>query len=1081
MILDKTRLDVNVQPLSKAIEQIIRGKEREDLYVLKYDCLIRNKPQQLDLPSYNGSLQGLTISAIKPYAENLYLGNLNLKYDINNLLLDRGDNLWSRETALKNKNTPLKNYYLPLSRIIDFPVDKLMGQKMFLWSYDLKRNNFIPFFILRQWIKEYEEDPVLPIIYQNTVIIRNEFRIFCLDSASGNELWSFGNVDNSFRENYLTAFAPHCNFHGYRITLAGNIVYADLSGNLVALDLTNILKPTLLWKRPLGEYTLCTSPVVINDKIVTGLVNSRGELWISGFGLKTGELAWSTYIGVSSYQSPSNPVSLIVDDKLFISTNYGVLVCLRPLKGELLWIKKYTPKKSFIFDFFRDWKKYKYSRIDPLMSYDTQFLEAGSDRTIYYKPRDSDFLYILDQNNGVTKDRILTNSSKYYFLGACKGNIVFLENNNDSKANIWARVISLKSSKQVYGFNIEGGLLKGVIYGDDGLVFKVGSSIYYLEISDKIITHKKIIDLDDGWLAGFNGQSIFTVRNNTLSCWFAIDKAINLHENNKISAYRSRAEKIKSDFLAALSSNNNGKNELKAKQQLLFDMQKLQVPLKELFPIIEENLGKLKDPSWSDIIRWFRRTYGDEVVSYRDVELKFANFVYGKGLLQQDQMQGKDPPALGVKYSGKIKEGIIRGESLFLVLLMNPAREGRLPDFYLLIKNDQLICVQENGDIRWVRRVCWGCSGNDIHDRFGSVFPVQVYLYDKILIINDFSSIIAVNVNDGSYVWSMMNLSAKTFTNFIGPDLAVINGNKAYSINPATGICRKRRQLDVGVIENIYFSNELIYIQPFDLRAIKVINSDFELVYELPLNFPIQRSKDTETSFLLMKDYFVLNIKPRVYVIDKKNGRLKYKLDLSKDPWYSIDSGIDNLLLVFPFKKINIYRIKGGSFNKLNLPFDGSDTGIVSAKVTQKSQNFYFFDGNTVLFLFHRGDQYFLAAIDVKSGRRLWEDSLRGVRGFIIVTSFMRDSVGQVYFTISTFDCPDEEERKVVSGETRGPADTKLFRCDMDKGRCVEVTTFPSVIYDGLRILTIMETKGCFVYGLYGNIIKVVPKNEITN
>lgn len=1077
MIFNKIRPDENVQPLSRAIEQIIRGKEKEDLYVLKYDCLIRNKPLQLDLPSYHGSFQGLTIFALKPYAENLYLDNLSLRYDKDSLFSNKEDDLWSNLTVSKNKNIPLKNYYLPLSRVTNLAVDKLISQKKLLWSYNLKWDNFSPFFILRQWIKEYEEDARVPIIYQNTVIIKNEFRIFCLDLTSGKELWSLGNVDNSFRENYLTAFPVHCNAHGYRIILAGHTVYADLGGNLVALDIKDIFKPVLLWKRPLGEYTLCTSPVVVNDKIVTGLVNSRGELWGSGFNLKTGELIWSTYIGTSSYQSPSNPVSLVVDDKLFISTNYGVLVCLHPDKGELLWAKKYIPKKSFIFDFLRDWvSKYKYNMVDPAMSYDTQFLEAGPGKTLNYKPRDSDFLYILDQDNGVTKDRILTNSAESYLLGACKGNAVFLENNNNPKANIWVKVISLVSAKQIYSFNIEGGPLEGVLYGDDGLAFKVGRAIYYLKISDKIISHKKLVDLDDGWLTGFNGQLVFTERNHALFCWGGIDKVANTPENTKISAYCLRIEKIKSDFLAAFNLNANGKNALKAKQQLLLNMQRLQVPIKEIFTIIAENVEKLKSPSWNVCLEWLRKKYGDEVVSYRDLEVKFANFIYGKGLLQPGQTKDKDSFGRRVKYAGKIKESIIRGDSIFLVSFMNIVKGPRLPDFYLLIKNDQLVCVQENGDIRWARKICWGCSGIEIHDRFGSPFPIQVYLYDGILIINDFSSIIAVNVDDGSYVWSMANLNAKTFTHFIGTDLAVVSGNKAYFINPLTGICKKYRQLNVGVIENVYFSNEHIYIQPFDLNAIKVMNSDFEPVGELRLNFSIQRAKDSETDFFLMKDYIVLNVKPRVYVIDRQNGELKYKLDLSRDPWYSVETGRDSLLLVFPFKKINIYRTQGGSLKEVSLPFKGSDTGIVSAKVTKKYQNYYFFDGDTVLLPFHRGNQYFLTAIDVKNGTQLWEDNLGDVKGSIVNPSFYRDSAGQIYFAISTFYCPDEEEKKVVSGKTKGPADTKLFRCDMGKGRCIEVATFPSVVYDALRILTLMETKECFIYGLYGNIIKVVLK-----
>lgn len=1081
-ILDKARLNGKAKVLSKAIEQIILEKEKEDLYVLKYDCLIGNRPQQLELPSYSASFQGLTISAIKPYAENLYLNNLNLRYGMGSLLMDKGDGLWNRAAVSKEKNLPLKDYYLPLEKVSDFSIGKLTNQRVLSWSYNLKSDNFMPFFIFRQWIKEYEENPMHPIIYQDTVIIKNEYRIFCLDRASGSELWSFGNADNTYRENYLTAFHLHCNSHGYRILLAGNIIYADLGGNIVALDLKNIFRPTLIWKRPLGEYTLYTSPVFVNGKVIAGLINSKGELWICGFNYQTGALAWSTYIGTSTYQSPSSPISLVSQDKLFIATNYGVLVCLYPDKGKLLWIKKYTPKNSYIFDFWRILEK-KYNRDDPVMSYDTQFLKTGDDQILYFKARESNILYVLDQATGQTKDKVLIDPKESYLLGIYKEKAVFLGNNADSRGEVWVKVISVDHSKQIYGFNIKAGPLKGVISGDSSLIFKVGTAVYHLKISDKTVVHEKSVDLDDGWLLGVDPSIIFTGEDHVLSCWNIYAQEANFKENENISAYFLGINKIKSDLTTALGFNNKIINIMQVTQQLLSKMQKLHVPIKEIFPIISGNIEKLRDPAWSSIIKWLRISYGEGIVKYRDIDIKLSNFLYGTGLLQLNKVNKVTSCGINMIFPAKLQKSEFKGDPIYLLPSINIInKKKQLLDFYIVIRNDQLVCVQESGKILWTRNICWGCFINEIHDRFGSPFPTELYLFDDILIINDFSNLVAVNVKDGSYVWSMTNLAGKkVFTHFIGSDLVIINGNKAYSVSPTTGFCRKFKQLDVKSVETACFSERNIYILPSSLDSIKLMNSDLMTVDELRLNFPTGLTMNAQAELFLIKDHIVLNLNPIVYVIDAQNGSLKHKIDLSSDKLYFVETSIDDLLVIFPFKKVNIYRMEGDVLRENNLFLNGAENGIMSDAITRGNAQYYFLDGDCILLPFRREGRFFIGVVDIKNKKMLYECNLSHVSGPIAYFTAIKDSAGKINFIISALYCGNEDEQKALTNKTKGPVDSKLFCLDMLKGRCVESGTFPSIDFDGLRQISIMETNNCFIYGLYGNFIRVKPKNENHN
>jgi len=426
--------------LDKLLARCISTMERES-FSCPEDILVNNAPLALDCPFYEDTGSSLKITDLKHYAETLYFYNLKLMYRENSLV-QKTDTLWQSAKDLFSKPL-IRSLSEPTNQ---FPFDRLAVKASLMFSYNVKEDNKNAWIFGRQLLKDYDGAGLCPVIYEDKVILRNEYSLFCLDILSGKQIWSFSNEDSLGQEFYQTFWNPHQNSYGYELLLEGGMVFSELDAKLIAVKLRDNSVPELIWRRSLGEYTVCTKPVKRENALVAGLINSRGELWICGFNARDGNLQWNTYIGISAFLSPACTISAIENDRVYIGTNHGLLVCLNPADGEIVWLKKYAPKKYAYLDYLlqnRDALPVEY-----FVSYDTQFIELGGDGFLYYKPRESDYIYILDPASGSLKEEILIDSQEYYCLRALSGKMLLLEKNNNAVKDLKLKIVELESGKE---------------------------------------------------------------------------------------------------------------------------------------------------------------------------------------------------------------------------------------------------------------------------------------------------------------------------------------------------------------------------------------------------------------------------------------------------------------------------------------------------------------------------------------------------------------------------------------------------------------------------------------------------------
>ncbi|MBU1864579.1 MAG: hypothetical protein KKH94_13040, partial [Candidatus Omnitrophica bacterium] len=194
------------------------------------------------------------ITNLNPEAEHIYFDNLELCYTPNNLI-KKTEMFWLNP----GEKPRTARIHFHKSNNLLFP-DALRKETKMLYMYRLKDDTLTNYCMQRrQWFKRYEENALFIQVYKNAVIIRNEYRLFCINIFSGEEIWSFGNIDRTGHEFYQSFHHPHHNSFGYELLLAKGTIFTELDGMLLAISLEDISVPRILWKQYLGPFTLCTT------------------------------------------------------------------------------------------------------------------------------------------------------------------------------------------------------------------------------------------------------------------------------------------------------------------------------------------------------------------------------------------------------------------------------------------------------------------------------------------------------------------------------------------------------------------------------------------------------------------------------------------------------------------------------------------------------------------------------------------------------------------------------------------------------------------------------------------------------
>lgn len=1082
--------------LNRLLDRIMYEDQINNMLSFEEEIIIDNQPLLIETPFYEDAENKLSITNLKPYAEHLYFYNLKLGYRKNSLI-KKNEALWINP-RLVGKSEPLK----PAEKAHRLDLKKIPREVSAGFSYRLRENNQSDFFFfLRQWFKKYEEGQIYPVIHGNSIIIRNEYRLFCIDMSDGEEKWSFGDLDNSGQEFYQTFRHPHQNSFGYEFLLDSGTVFTELDHKFIAVKVDNSPAPQLIWERDLGEYTVCAKPIKSGENIIVGLINARMELWICGFDQAGGGLKWSTYIGTSAFLSPVSSISLVEGARAYIGTNHGVLICLDTLNGEIVWLRKYAPKKYSIFDYVLK-KHYEDSLSDKgFLRYDTQFMDLNKYGDICYKGRESDSFYILNPDNGSIKKEILIDPESYYLLRMHQDNLVFLGKDNDTPRLFELKIINAGSGKQIYKRPIKGESLKGVYYAsNETTVFKIDRTVYFLSIFGEDAELIEIILPKDGWLLYADNKHLLLEDAGDLF-WFNIGGKLSMEP-------RKPSGSPKEDFVKAVQSSAAGKDAGELRVKILSQIESNAAYLEEIMPVIINNSKLLQNPEWKGFFARLNEIYGSRVISLNDVEIRFSNFLKETGLIHSVVSEKKKR-----RENAGLKNYQVQGEKI--EILPVKVIKGKTPlGFFLILNLDQLICVDEKGEIIWQRKVFYNnreYSYNDIvaHDtdiNKGRIFAgdIEAYLFEGALIINDRVNIIAVNVSDGSYLWSMTNrgrvleeekirfkhlgsffrkygYQASYLQNiffdvvFIEDNIFVAHGNKIYSINPLTGVCGKPAILDVEGILQLYTRGKYIYVLPSSLDKITVLDNNLKTEKVLNLDFSGEKESYAELNFaagnILVKTNSGLSI-------IGKDGKMGEGLWIGGGRFYAEGIG-NNLLVIHPFSRVTCYNVGGGDFSRKWEFAPGPLSPETLWKGFSKKTKFYYIIGGKLIFIYKKGPHYLIAKLDLKTGKKEWESSLEGAQGVFYNLSDYQNINGAISFIITTA-CGEDCDKDLASLNYVNNVilDSNLFQVNLLSGKIMRKQRLQSMMNHDFGDIASVQTNNYFIYEVYSKFLSAEIKSK---
>ncbi|MEI6631312.1 MAG: hypothetical protein WCL25_01700 [bacterium] len=836
--------------------------------------------------------------------------------------------------------------------------------------------------------------------------------------------------------------------------------------------------------------------------LIVGLINAKGELWISAFNRKDGALAWSTYIGVCSFLSPPCELSLTEEDNAYIATNHGVLVKLKTSNGELSWIRAYEPKKYSIFAF---WENRRVAR-KSLIAYDNQFIEQGRDGLLYYKPRESDTIYLLEPESGKLSEEITVDAARYYTLRARDGEAIFLDKTADDKGNARVRVLDLFSGAEKKSITVKAGELQGVRYiNSSQIAFKIADVVHLLTAQGDGVIHSEISVPVKGWLLAYDGEFLL-VGDSRKIYRLDIDRTggvLYTVQPSRHYGYLEKRKEIKKLLEKAAGAGTDSAQALESLTVLMIEAGEPRLSLDEVYSFTRDNLERLRHPACKGLLSLLGERYGREIINYNDIDISFNNFLIGMGLLDRSAKQDY-APSVG-KNPARLPQGFSARGDRFFLLPVETLKGGAPKDFFLLLNRDQLLCIDEEGGVRWERKVFYRVYPTlnykvsyrtDISSGRMYADDIKAYLYGDTLIINDRVNVIGINQRDGSYMWSFTNKdetfenekhyplddpdnlykqyglrrsflkNIMFYTEFIGERLIIVHGQRVYSVDPFSGFCERTNRLAMEGALKVSVSGRQLFILSCALDRLEVLDERLESKQNITLDFV--SGKDIYPQLVFAKDgALALYVDPTLYLIDVKKGALKQRLEIGPlDRCYLESTLYNDLLVIAPFRKIIGYRLENGLLKPgWEFALAPETEGPIWQFSERKARRYWIVGKNIVVPLRKAGD-YFFAAVDLETGKKFWETPVKGARGLFYDLSEYVPCRNTVSFVFTT-GCDEffREEFNFCRDAESVPIAPRLITIDMESGAIVRESTLPSLSAYGLTLRSNMtETDNLLVY-----------------
>ncbi len=857
---------------------------------------------------FTGNHRGkFRISELRPFAERVYFSNPEFEYIPRNIQQVNCSH-WL------NPGYPGSDLSLPPAPAKPPSGEPQNFEPRFLWSLNLpgaKRFNSIMSHARQPIMLDYEDRPVSVVVENSKVFYRRAGRIFCYDISTGRRLWIFPSSRGKTSEHYHTYRHPHQPSSQAGFLLSGDRIYAELEGKLLALRVKENGYPEVLWEKSLGEFYLCSNPVKAGDVIIATLINPRGKMWACGYESESGKLLWSRFIGLSSYAYPSSVLYSKTPERVFLGTNHGAALSLIPETGEIVWIRKYEGKS---YDLYEHWFSGKFNlmlRNQAITSYDTGFMELGFDGTLYCKPRESDYVYLLEPVTGELIEKFLIDSSRYSVLRARDSLMYFLAT-DPASGDRSLKIVDIYAEETVFEKEVGPGHLRGVYFeGPFEMLFKAGSKLYRLteDKSGRSLTSTDVFS--ENWLIDVYGKNILLAGARELEC-ISLAPGETPGEHPMLSVRDSILDKF-GDLAAGSPSRREVTRLLReiTRNSELFNGG-------DFYDIIKKDPEVFLSPLWSDFIQKINKFYGDYVISRDNIDLRFSGYLKGKGLYAPTPFRKRAPRessgqgdfSARVQYTNLLRHRDVTGSE-------------ELPDFFFLLHYDQVLCLNESGDILWdvmISHQPWLLHQRVFspsvpqkklrRKRFGNIKP-EIFIYRDTAVISEGLNLIAVDLNDGSYKWSITSdtdivnefrtwrressdellefnvdrdyLSrVHLFADFLGDDLIVTQRNIIYKIDPETGYARATRKLD-GMDELTFMQVQdgKIYVYSLKSGSFYEIDNDLNVVSEIPVNPDETFGPNADPNIYFSGDYYIFQF-PEKFLVSSANKPEAREVPLEK-------------------------------------------------------------------------------------------------------------------------------------------------------------------------------------------------------
>lgn len=1107
-----TTLDLPNSAFEEPLDDIQSARK---FFVLSEDICFDLLPEDRSFQSCSISGDKVHIKELDAEREYLYFSNPNLS--------NQGKNFKTLLDFLSHDSVSLPDVMsyeaAPLSLKANPSDRKRVGNAASLverqWERNIPENTNNDYFLsLRQWIKKYESPPLEPIAWKRLVLFRNQWRVYALDRISGNVMWNFAIEQTNTQEYHQSFSHPHVNDYRLGLTVderAGQL-FSELGGHLVALKFTENDRE-LLWKYPLGEYSICVAPIVCEQNIICGFVNSRGEFWMLGFDRSDGSIIWKTYIGLASFLNPGSTLSYKQNTSVIIGTHMGILFKIDFTNGKVLWAKKYLPKTYDLFDYWNDKFYEDILKTTGSVMYDTEFLMSNN-KTIYFKSRESSTFEVRDKNTGNLYESFFMPINKYLLLSVNDSvAIIAIKNENGDVSEVCT--VNLSTYEIQESFTIKkNGPIRGVYHVGESLYFKVGSEIYVHNSASGSLSY--IGNARESlWLTGVYQDETIILNDE--------EKMVCLMPETISSPEPTLRALIKEDFEAIFSSSQSEMpNE--TIERLYANLKTTSIPVSFFANLAEryELLSPLPI-AVQKIFDYLACTHKNEYVNFDGFRVNFALYLASKKLITQETLSQciRDDNVFKSEHLNEPKEYSAQGEKI-RVLPIESIGNPQKKDFYLILNWDQLLCVHETGYVLWAQKIFYlpqmGVKSIPYYNRqkndlYNDV--VKAYLLDGTLIVNDSVSLLSLDVTTGKLLWSTTTTGKafqqeklKSFINpsekyqkygispsfysnvcltsfFIGDTLHIVRNGILSKVDWKTGSVVKQVNLGCRSIIDHQVVDEKVYFFTLDKTIVSWDCRQWQSGETIQLNID---DESGHFSIAVVNHQYVLMTSSRLYLFDKY-GVLIDKKRLRSAEFRQLIPYKNSVTTLVPFGDVQVFTVTDRLKQYCNVPswYVFSKQYVYYPKEYTMTDNYYVQDMNKLIFFQKRYSGIYCFLLDLETGIVTWKNKIPQVEGlfFSLSNAIVEDNIFHVLMTM-VIDDPRIKVPNVSSPVNLHAKDTTrycvLWRLSYDlktgESLVVEEGKKKYGFRRGADKSYIDMTKNCYIETTYGNFLEVKVKTD---